>query len=78
MEKFLAKQGIENVWGMAGGNCCLCKTCSAVTNEPCRHLDKSRTSLEAAGIDLMALQRKLGLDNAFYDDRVTWTGCLLY
>ena len=33
---------------------------------------------EAAGLDVLSLLDKLGLDNNFYPDRITWTGCILF
>jgi predicted metal-binding protein len=78
MEEALKERGINTVWGMIGGNCELCDTCKAVTNEPCPYPDKARTSLEAIAIDVLTLLDKVGLDNDFHDDKITWTGCLLY
>lgn len=78
LEQFLKKQGIERVWGMIGGNCELCRPCKVVIHEPCTHPDLARTSLEAIAVDVMGLLDRCGLDSKFYDDRIVWTGCILY
>ena len=39
--------------------------------------DKARMSMEAIGIDVLGLEKELGLDNKFYDDKINWTGCIL-
>ncbi|MBI2831600.1 MAG: DUF2284 domain-containing protein [Chloroflexi bacterium] len=76
MEEFL--KGERAAWGLIGGSCSLCEPCKATRQEPCAHPDKARTSMEAAGINVLSLLRKLGLDNQFYPDKITWTGCVLY
>ena len=78
LEKFLEDAGIENMWGISGGSCGLCEVCQAKLDEPCLYPDKAKTSLEALGIDVLTLLDKLGLDNKFYPDRITWTGCILF
>ena len=78
LQRYMNKHGIERTWGMIGGNCGLCHVCRVTENKPCRHPDKSRMSLEAAGIDVIALLDKLDLDSEFHPDRITWTGCILY
>jgi predicted metal-binding protein len=78
LESYLMKQGLNDVWGMIGGNCALCEFCKARTAEPCPYPAKARTSLGSIGIDVMRLLNRLGLDNRFRPDRITWTGCILF
>jgi predicted metal-binding protein len=77
IEDFLTGKGFKSIWGLIGGTCLLCEQCGAKTGEPCRHPDKARPSLEAIGIDVLTLLDKLGLDNKFHKDKITWTGCVL-
>jgi len=77
IEKYLKGQGITGLMGMIGGNCELCVVCNASRAEACVHPGRARTSLEAMAIDVMALRDKFGLDTAFYDHKITWTGCVL-
>lgn len=78
IEKFFDKQGIDDVWGMIGGNCELCKVCGVKLNEPCRHPQKARPSLESLAIDVIALLDKFGLDSRFHPNMIMWTGCVLF
>ncbi|MFC1991110.1 DUF2284 domain-containing protein [Chloroflexota bacterium] len=78
LEGFLKGEGIERIWGMMGGSCALCEVCKAESGEPCPYPDRARTSLESMAIDVLSLLRKFGLDNGFYPDKITWTGCILF
>lgn len=77
MEDYFREKGAQEVWSMIGGSCALCKVCGAVTGKPCRHPEKARLSVEAAGVNVLELLQKMGLDNRFHKDRITWTGCIL-
>ncbi len=78
LERRLRRRGVTRLWGVIGGNCELCRICTAVEDKPCRHLERARTSLEAIGVDVVTLQERLGLDGGFHPDRITWTGCILF
>jgi predicted metal-binding protein len=77
LEEHLRSHGARRLWGMVGGSCELCDACAAKSDKPCPYPDKARTSLAAIGIDVLRLLDSLGLDNKFYPDKVTWTGCIL-
>ena len=77
LERRLRRRGATQLWGLIGGNCELCRICAAIEKKPCRHPEKARTSLEAIGVDVIALLEKVGLDGQFHPDRITWTGCIL-
>ena len=77
-EKYLKEEmGLENMWGMIGGNCALCDECAGYRDEPCTYPDKARASMEASAIDVIGLLGQLGLDTEFHKDRITWTGIVL-
>ena len=78
LERSLRKQGIEEIWGMLGGNCRLCEPCLAATGEPCLYPKKARNSLESIGVDVITLLNSFGSDSKFRDDKITWTGCILF
>ncbi|MFC1904513.1 DUF2284 domain-containing protein [Chloroflexota bacterium] len=78
LEEFVRGEGIEHMWGICGGSCGLCEPCHARLNVPCLYPDKARASLEALGIEVLDLLDELGLDNRFYPDKITWTGCILF
>ncbi len=76
IEELLRSDGIEHPWGMIGGSCDLCNICRV--DEPCPYPERARTSLEALGIDVIALLEGANLDSKFHSDKITWTGCVLY
>jgi predicted metal-binding protein len=78
LEEVLKKSRITELWCLIGGDCALCEPCKAANAEPCQYPDRARTSLEAIGVDVMALLDELGLDSTFRADRITWTGCILF
>jgi predicted metal-binding protein len=78
LEEFLGSEGIQPVWGMIGGSCELCEPCRAKFGEPCPYPDKARMSLESIAIDVLSFLDRFGLDNKFYPDKITWTGCILF
>ncbi len=78
LEEVIRRENIESFWGMMGGSCGLCLPCKASTEEPCPYPEKARTSLESIGIDVLAFLERIGLDNRFLPDKITWTGCILY
>ncbi|MFH1625021.1 MAG: DUF2284 domain-containing protein [Pseudomonadota bacterium] len=78
LEDFLNDKGLADVWGLIGGTCGLCTDCYAKLREPCPYPGSARPSLEAMGIDLIALLKRFSLDAEFHSDRITWTGCLLF
>lgn len=46
--------------GLKGGKCFLCSECT-VPDEPCRHPDMARPSMEALGIDVFATLKNAGI-----------------
>jgi len=78
LERRLRRRGMTQLWGLIGGNCGLCRICTAVEDKPCRHPERARTSLEAIGVDVVELQERLEIDGRFHPDRITWTGCILF
>ena len=85
LEGRLRGEGLDTVWGLIGGSCGLCIPCTAAEGEPrgrpekpCTRPEDARPSMEALGIDVLAVLADLGLDNNFHPDRITWTGCVLW
>lgn len=78
LEQYLIQLGQHDPWGLIGGSCALCNACHLTLDEPCANQDRARTSLEAIGVDVLAVLEQCGLDKGFHPDRITWTGCVLY
>lgn len=75
LERRLEDLGFSHPWGLIGSTCALCTPCGGL--EGCTFPDLARPSLEALGVDVMALLRTRNLDTGFHPDRITWTGALL-
>ena len=59
------------------GSCSLCEKCT-YPDAPCRHPDKARRSLEACGIDVVALSKAAGLHYINGENTVTYFSILYY
>jgi predicted metal-binding protein len=71
----LLKQGQLFVTCFGGGSCKLCDTCSIV----CRFPDKSTVPLEAAGVDVFATLKPLGIElPRIIKDRFYRVGAVFY
>jgi predicted metal-binding protein len=69
--------GVAKVFGIIGGECGLCEECAGYRGEACVQPDNARRSLEALGVDVIALLKRLSLDGRFHDDKITWTAMVL-
>jgi len=58
LESEIFFDGYYKVWSMGQGPCQLCKECDL--NEPCRHGNQARPSMEACGIDVFTTARENG------------------
>ncbi len=59
---------------LGAGACTLCPTCSYTLNEPCKNPDNAVYSVEAFGIDAMALMTDNGLQYNNGPNTVTYVG----
>ena len=62
LEGVMFKDGYYKALVFLAGPCHLCKECAKRKAEPCLHLDKSRPSMEACGIDVYQTARNNGFD----------------
>jgi predicted metal-binding protein len=58
LEREIFLSGYYKAFGMGGGPCELCKSCTF--DEGCRHPEEARPAMEACGIDVFATARKHG------------------
>jgi predicted metal-binding protein len=77
VEKYLQNNGVSQFWTLVGGHCGVCDVCSATLGLSCLHPEQARMPMEGLGIDVLALLDRVGLDNKFHDDKVTWDACIL-
>jgi len=78
LEREVFLDGNYKALGFSAGGCTICKECNVPG--PCRHGDRARPSMEAAGIDVFATARKAGFPIEVvmdYDCRQNYYGLIL-
>ena len=68
----------EEILPLNAGCCSLCEECGYVTQEPCRHPDQAVSSVEAYGINVIALQKSAGLPYYKGKESVIYVGLILF
>ena len=78
LEKKAFELGFPFALGLGGGECKLCSPCAAAEGEKlCRQPGAARPSMEAMGIDVLAVSQKAGLPVEFTPSQLTAVGLLL-
>ena len=68
----------EEILPLNAGCCSLCEKCGYFTQEPCRHPDQAVSSVEAYGINVIALQKSAGLPYYKGKESVIYVGLILF
>ena len=68
----------EKLLPLLAGCCDICPTCAYLDDEPCRNPDDAVSSLEAYGINVIALQKSAGLPYYSGKNTVTYVGLILF
>lgn len=77
LENKAKKSGYERAKGFIAGECQLCVPCKKTLNEKCLYPNKSRTSLEAIGVNVISSLENKGIKIDFSSNNITWVGYLL-
>ncbi len=72
-----ARLSLENTLLLGAGCCKKCEQCTYPT-EPCRHPESLEISMEAAGVDVLALSRLLGINYHNGANTVTYFSAILF
>ncbi len=78
VERLRSGHGFGDVLPLGAGCCAICPKCAFLDNEPCRHPDQAVSSLEAYGMDVMALARDLGMPYNAGPNTVSFFGLILF
>jgi predicted metal-binding protein len=78
LKKIKNKYDFEDLLPLNVGCCRLCPKCAYLDNEPCRHPDKAVSSLEAYGIDVVALEKSVGIPYHNGKNTVSYVGLVLF
>jgi len=73
-----AKYPDERLLPLNAGCCSICEKCAYLDSKPCRHPDLAVSSVEAYGINVIALQKAAGLQYYYGKNWVCYVGLLLF
>lgn len=68
----------EDILPLNAGCCHICEKCAYLDGEPCRNPDQAVSSVEAYGMNVIALQKSAGLPYYNGKNSVTYVGLILF
>lgn len=72
------KYKFEDILALKAGCCDICDRCTYLDGEECRLPDKALSSVEAYGIDVMALEKSAGIPYYNGPNTVSYVGLILF
>ena len=78
LKKLKNKYDFEDLLPLNAGCCRICTKCAYLGDEPCRYPDEAASSLEAYGIDVMALEKSVGIPYYNGKNTVSYVGLILF
>jgi len=78
LKKIKNKYDFEDLLPLNAGCCQICPKCAYLDDEPCRHPDEAVSSLEAYGIDVVALEKSVGMPYHNGKNTVSYVGLILF
>jgi len=78
LEKINYEYNFEQILPLNAGCCKICSKCAYLDGEKCRHPDQAVASVEAYGIDVMALEKSSGIPYYNGKNTVSYVGLILF
>lgn len=78
LENIKSKYNLGEILPLNAGCCKICERCGYLDGEKCRHPDKALSSVEAYGIDVMALEKDSGIPYYNGPNTVSYVGLILF
>ena len=78
LEKIRGKYPSEDILPLNAGCCSICERCAYLDGEPCRHPDQAVSSVEAYGINVIALEKSAGIPYYNGKNTVSFVGLILF
>jgi predicted metal-binding protein len=78
LERIRKRYPSEELLPLSAGCCSLCEKCGYLDREPCRHPDQAVSSVEAYGMNVIALQKSAGLPYYHGKNKVCYVGLILF
>ena len=76
-KKIKSKYQVEDLLPLNAGCCSVCEKCAYLDREPCRNPDQSFSSVEAYGMNVIALQKAAGIPYYYGKNTVCFVGLIL-
>jgi predicted metal-binding protein len=78
LEHIKTKYQFKEMLPLNAGCCSICERCAYLDGEPCRHPERAVSSVEAYGIDVMALEKANGIPIYNGKDTVSYVALILF
>lgn len=78
LHRIRQKYPSEDFLPLSAGCCNICERCSYLDGEPCRNPGEAVSSVEAYGMNVIALQKSAGLSYYHGKNSVTYVGLILF
>lgn len=78
LDNMKSKYKLEEILPLNAGCCKICERCAYLDGEKCRHKDRALSSVEAYGIDVMALEKSAGIPYYNGPNTVSYVGLILF
>lgn len=72
------KYKFKNILPLSAGCCKICERCAYLDGEKCRNPEKSFSSMEAYGINVMELEENCGMSYYNGEDSISYAGLILF
>lgn len=76
--KIRNKYQMKNILPLNAGCCSICEKCAYLDNEPCRNPDQAVSSVEAYGMNVIALEKSAGVPYYHGKNTVCYVGLILF
>jgi predicted metal-binding protein len=78
VDRIRKKYPSEEILPLNKGCCILCEKCAYLDSEPCRHPDQAAASVEAYGMNVIALQKSAGVPYYHGKNAVCYVGLIVF
>ncbi|MEY8000551.1 DUF2284 domain-containing protein [Clostridium sp. Mt-5] len=78
VQKVKNEYGFKDTLPLSVGCCKICKRCAYLDGEKCRNPDKTFSSLEAYGINVMELEESCGMSYYNGENSISYVGLILF
>jgi predicted metal-binding protein len=78
LEKIRKKYPGEDILPLNAGCCSNCEKCAYLDHEPCRYPDQAVSSVEAYGMNVIALEKSAGIPYYYGKNFVAYVGLILF